>query len=65
MAERLISGDAQADDLDLSLRPRRLADFVGKPRLKDQHRLIFWVSLEEKSPEGFPTPAGEVVAFQR
>ena len=35
MAQRLISGDAQADDLDLSLRPRRLADFVGQAQVKD------------------------------
>jgi len=35
MAQRLISGDAQADDLDLSLRPKRLADFVGQAHVKD------------------------------
>ena len=35
MAQRLISGDAQADDLDLSLRPKRLADFVGQAQVKD------------------------------
>ena len=35
--DRVISGDAQADDenLDLSLRPRRLADFVGQGPVKD------------------------------
>ena len=35
--DRVISGDAQADDenLDLSLRPRRLADFVGQAPVKD------------------------------
>ncbi len=35
--DRVISGDAQADDenLDLSLRPRRLADFVGQGQVKD------------------------------
>jgi Holliday junction DNA helicase RuvB len=35
MAERLVSGVAQADDLDLSLRPKRLADFVGQAQTKD------------------------------
>jgi Holliday junction DNA helicase RuvB len=35
MAERLISGDAQPEDQDLSLRPRRLDDFVGQAHTKD------------------------------
>ena len=35
MEQRLISGESQADDQDLSLRPRRLADFVGQPHVKD------------------------------
>ena len=35
MAERLISGIAQAEDLDLSLRPKRMADFVGQAQTKD------------------------------
>lgn len=35
--DRVISGDSQPDDenLDLSLRPRRLADFVGQSQVKD------------------------------
>ena len=35
MAQRLISGEAQPEDLDLSLRPRRMADFVGQGHVKD------------------------------
>ena len=35
MAERLVSGVAQEDDLDLSLRPKRLHDFVGQAQTKD------------------------------
>ncbi len=35
MAERLVSGDAQPDDLDLSLRPKRLGDFVGQTHTKE------------------------------
>ena len=35
MAERLVSGVAQEEDLDLSLRPRRLDDFVGQAQTKD------------------------------
>jgi Holliday junction DNA helicase RuvB len=35
--DRVISGEVQLDDeaLDRSLRPRRLADFVGQPQVKD------------------------------
>jgi Holliday junction DNA helicase RuvB len=35
MTERLISGAVQEDDLDLSLRPRRLEDFVGQSQTKE------------------------------
>ena len=35
MAERLVSGAVQEDDLDLSLRPRRLEDFVGQNQIKE------------------------------
>ena len=35
MTERLVSGAVQGDDLDQSLRPRRLSDFVGQSRVKD------------------------------
>ena len=34
MAQRLISGESQPDDIDLSLRPRRLDDFVGQAHVK-------------------------------
>ena len=35
MAERLVSGIAQEEDLDLSLRPKRLDDFVGQVHTKE------------------------------
>ncbi len=37
MPERLVSGEIQQDDehLDLSLRPKRLVDFVGQPQVKE------------------------------
>ena len=37
MPERLVSGAIQQDDehLDLSLRPKRLVDFVGQPQVKE------------------------------
>ncbi|PKB72965.1 MAG: Holliday junction branch migration DNA helicase RuvB [SAR202 cluster bacterium Io17-Chloro-G7] len=35
MTERLISGAVQEDDLDLTLRPRRLEDFVGQSQTKE------------------------------
>ena len=35
MAERLVSGIAQAEDVDLSLRPKRMTDFVGQAQTKD------------------------------
>ena len=34
MTERLVSGAAEEEDLDLSLRPRRLDDFVGQAQTK-------------------------------
>ena len=34
MTERLVSGDGQDDDLDQSLRPRQLSDFVGQSHIK-------------------------------
>ena len=33
--QRLVSGEVQPDDQDLTLRPRRLADFVGQPHVKE------------------------------
>ena len=35
MTERLVSGAVQPNDLDQSLRPRRLSDFVGQSHVKD------------------------------
>ena len=35
MAERLVSGDLQQEDQDVSLRPRRLEDFVGQSNTKE------------------------------
>ena len=35
MTERLVTGEVQPEDLDLSLRPRRLSDFVGQNHIKD------------------------------
>ena len=35
MTERLVSGVAREDDQDLSLRPKRLHDFVGQAQAKD------------------------------
>ena len=35
MTERLVSGAVQEDDLDMSLRPKRLEDFVGQNQTKE------------------------------
>ena len=35
MAQRLVSGEAQTDDLDTSLRPKSLAEFVGQAHAKE------------------------------
>ena len=35
MADRLVSGDLQQEDQDISLRPKRLQDFVGQPNTKE------------------------------
>jgi Holliday junction DNA helicase RuvB len=42
MSEEILTGQPVADDLELdaSLRPRRLADFVGQPRIKEQLALV-------------------------
>lgn len=34
MSDRIVSPEARADDLDQSLRPKRLAEFIGQTRLK-------------------------------
>jgi holliday junction DNA helicase RuvB len=42
MSDEILTGQPVADDveLDASLRPRRLADFVGQPRVKEQLALV-------------------------
>jgi Holliday junction DNA helicase RuvB len=42
MTEEILTGEAVAGDteLDASLRPRRLRDFVGQPRIKEQLALV-------------------------
>ena len=42
MSEEILTGEAVAGDteLDASLRPRRLRDFVGQPRIKEQLALV-------------------------
>ena len=35
MSQRLVSGEAQAEDQDLSLRPRSLGDFIGQAQAKE------------------------------
>ncbi len=35
MAQRLVSGEAQTEDVDTSLRPKSLADFVGQAHAKE------------------------------
>ena len=35
MSQRMVSGEAQPDDLDISLRPRWLAEFVGQAHAKE------------------------------
>ena len=39
MAERLVSGAVQPEDADLSLRPRRLDDFVGQTQTKENLKI--------------------------
>ncbi len=38
--DRLTDGERQADDADAALRPKRLDDFVGQPRAKDNLRIF-------------------------
>ena len=35
MAQRIVSGEAQSEDLDTSLRPKSLGDFVGQAHAKE------------------------------
>jgi Holliday junction DNA helicase RuvB len=48
MTERLVAGvlqDADEDELDRSLRPRHLAEFVGQERLKEQLQIVLTAAL--------------------
>ncbi len=50
MTERLVSGAVQEDDLDLSLRPRRLEDFVGQNQTKENLSIAIQASkIREES----------------
>ena len=42
VAERDVSGEAYDDDVDVeaSLRPRRLTEFIGQPRVREQLELV-------------------------
>lgn len=48
MEERLVSGGGQPDDFDIeaSLRPRRLADYVGQQRIKENLQLFIQAAIE-------------------
>ena len=48
--ERLISGETQPEDLDASLRPRRLEDFVGQPHVKDNLSIAIQASKLRGEP---------------
>ena len=38
--DRLIDGDRKPEDADAALRPKRLDDFIGQPRAKDNLRVF-------------------------
>ena len=48
--ERLVSGETQPEDLDVSLRPRRLEDFVGQPHVKDNLSIAIQASKLRGEP---------------
>lgn len=52
MPERLVSGRVQPDDehLDLSLRPRRLAEFVGQTQVKDNLNIAIRAATLRQEP---------------
>jgi len=48
MTERLVAGvllDADEDELDRSLRPRHLAEFIGQERLKEQLQIVLTAAV--------------------
>ena len=52
MTERLVSGKAHEEDLSLesSLRPRRLEDYVGQEKVKDNLRIAMQAAQERGEP---------------
>ena len=52
MTEPVTGADAQPDDLDVetSLRPRRLTEFIGQPRVREQLELVLEASRRRGDP---------------
>ena len=52
MAERLVSGKPSEEDapLDTNLRPRRLSDYVGQERVKENLRIAIIAAQQRKEP---------------
>ena len=52
MTQRIVSGQPLDDDvtLDTTLRPKRLADFVGQPRLKDNLSIAIAAAKQRAEP---------------
>jgi len=50
MAERLVSGDLQQEDLEVSLRPKRLEDFVGQSNTKENLSISIQAAKIRKEP---------------
>ena len=50
MAERLVSGDLQQEDLDVSLRPKRLGDFVGQSNTKENLSISIQAAKMRQEP---------------
>ena len=50
MAERLVSGDLQQEDQDVSLRPKRLEDFVGQANTKENLSISIQAAKMRREP---------------
>ncbi|MBI4203323.1 MAG: AAA family ATPase, partial [Chloroflexi bacterium] len=52
MADRLVTGQAREEDatLDSSLRPRKLADFVGQGKVKENLRIAMQAAMQRGEP---------------
>ena len=50
MAERLVSGDLQQEDQDVSLRPKRLEDFVGQSNTKENLAISIQAAKMRQEP---------------